>query len=166
MPVRARVVDCLTEPGIVRFPVAHRPKRGPVFEEATGKRYEAREGVSTALARTGTEGGRTATVLPIPAREDDVRAERFAPENFLSVFPASAQRTPQPSGSVRARVVDCLTEPGIVRFPVAQRPKRGPVFEEATGKRYEAREGVSTALARTGPEGGRTGTTPPSIPGT
>ena len=93
--VRARPVDCLTEPGIVRFPVAQRPKRGPVFEEATGKRYEAREGVSTALARTGTEGGRTATVLPIPAREDDVRAERFAPENFLSVFPASAQRSAQ-----------------------------------------------------------------------
>ena len=61
-------VDCLTEPGIVRFPVAHRPKRGPVFEEATGKRYEAREGVSTVLARTGTESGRTATVFPIPAR--------------------------------------------------------------------------------------------------
>ena len=71
VPVLARGVDCLTEPGIVRFPVAHSPKNGPEFEEATGKRYEAREGVSKALARTGTEGGRSDTTLHQPARKMD-----------------------------------------------------------------------------------------------
>ena len=69
-PVRARLVDCLTEPGIVRFPVALRRARRLWFGEATGKRYEAREGVSTCLARTGQQGGRTsANISPCATRQ-------------------------------------------------------------------------------------------------
>ena len=58
-PVRARLVDCLTERGIVRFPVAFRLMLRLRFEAAAGKWYEAREGVSARLARTGQQGGHT-----------------------------------------------------------------------------------------------------------
>ena len=69
--LRVRLADCLTDPGIVRFPVAFGSKHGRGREEATGKRYEAGEGVSASLTRSATARGRPGTApsafaLPLP----------------------------------------------------------------------------------------------------
>ena len=59
---------------------------------------------------------------------------------------------PERSGAARARAVDCLTEPGIARLTRCLTRCHGLAPCHATLEPYEAREGVSTAIARGAPE--------------
>jgi hypothetical protein len=71
--------------------------------------------------------------------------------------PTAAQRV----GSLRAVAGNCLTEPGIVCFPVAAAQSAIRCPAGATGKHYEAREGVLAAPARSDPTRVRNATNPP-----
>ena len=47
--------------------------------------------------------------------------------------------SPSGGGSGRSRGVDCLTEPGIVCFPAAPSPWRGPEFQARSGEALRGR---------------------------
>ena len=49
------------------------------------------------------------------------------------------QSPSQRAGSIRAGGGNCLTEPGIVCFPVASRPERGIIFGSNDGKTLRGR---------------------------
>ena len=90
------------------------------------------DGANLSLQTEHGHVGLNAKSIPSVSPEPDARSERSVPFG--------------------ARVVGCLTEPGIVCFPVALRLRRRPPSGRTTGKHYEAREGVPAALAPNGPD--------------
>jgi len=174
---RARVGDCLTDPGIVCSAVACRPEREPLFRGATAELCEAKQeifafqrnnGASNVRKRCGVFRARVGDCLTDPGivcsavacrpeRDPLFRgatAELYEAKQEIFAFQRNngASNVRKRCGAFRARVGDCLTDPGIVCSAVACRPEREPLFRGATAELYEAGEGVSAALARNAPQ--------------
>ena len=181
---RARVGDCLTDPGIVCSAVACRPEREPLFRGATAELCEAKQeifafqrnnGASNVRKRCGVFRARVGDCLTDPGivcsavacrpeRDPLFRgatAELYEAKQEIFAFQRNngASNVRKRCGAFRARVGDCLTDPGIVCSAVACRPEREPLFRGATAELYEAGEGVSGPL----PETPRNAHSPPDI---
>jgi hypothetical protein len=129
---------------------------------SSGRKRESR-GTPTAKAwipafagMTSERGaGRVVSSSTLPHRHISVSFPRRRESIFTPVF---CEPPSELSGSFPAWAGNCLTEPGIVCFPVAPRPKPGPLFDSSDGEALRGRRRSFGAPCRERP-----GKRPPSL---
>lgn len=101
-------------------------------------------------------------MTPPPLSPSPLRNSARHGQRESSSTPQRPMNRLQRAGSLRFGAGNCLTEPGIVCFPVAPARRTNLCPTAATGKQYEASEGVLAAPDRSEPMRGRPAT--PHIP--